>query len=55
MKNLLKEQIFQLKITALQAAVAMNPAEPIELAEQIYQWLTLDIGEAKPEGALKIV
>lgn len=46
MKNLPKEQIFQLKLNALQAAVTVNPADPLSLAEQIYQWLAKEIPDA---------
>lgn len=48
MKNLPKEQIFQLKAMSLDAAIksVVDPAAVVPQAEEIYQWLAKEIPDA---------
>lgn len=43
MKNLPKETIFQLKSLALNAATATGQENVVGRAEEIYEWLTVEV------------
>lgn len=55
MKNLPKEQIFQLKAMALDAAVKTGQENVVNRAQEIYNFLTEEIKDVPAEGTLQLV